>query len=149
MAVAAEVGCGMNPLADARGSDRKLRCGMNPLADARGSDQSHDRKGVVAARGSDRSHDRKGVVAARLLLLLICAFSARATTFYLTISGLGGEADYTQRFKMWADDIDGSLKRAGGEATVITLVAPTREEIRARLAEISRQAKPAGGLLLM
>src|SRR5947209_11054342 len=113
----------------------EMGCGMNPLADARGSDRSHDRKGVV--------------VAARLLLLLICAFSARATTFYLTISGLGGEADYTQRFKMWADDIDGSLKRAGGEATVITLVAPTREEIRARLAEISRQAKPAGGLLLM
>ena len=41
-----------------------------------------------------------------------------ATTFYVTIAGLGGEPDYEQRFKMWADDIDGSLKKAGGDANV-------------------------------
>ena len=32
---------------------------------------------------------------------------------------------------MWADDIDGSLKKAGGDSNVITLQAPTREQIRA------------------
>ena len=31
---------------------------------------------------------------------------ARARTYYVTIAGLGGEPDYEQRFKMWADDID-------------------------------------------
>src|SRR5204863_7151558 len=82
-------------------------------------------------------------------LLLLCTFSAPATTFYLTMSGLGGEADYTQRFKMWADDIDGSLKRAGGDANVITLQAPTRDQIRARFAEIAGQTKPADALVLM
>ena len=82
-------------------------------------------------------------------LLLLSAVSAPATTFYLTISGLGGEADYTQRFKMWADDINGSLKRAGGDSNVVTLDAPTRDQIRARFAEIARQAKPTDAMVLM
>jgi hypothetical protein len=81
--------------------------------------------------------------------MLACAFTAQATTFYVTISGLGGEADYNQRFKMWADDIDGSLKKAGGDAKVITLEAPTRDKIRAQMAEIARDAKPTDALVLM
>jgi len=84
-----------------------------------------------------------------LALLLLSSVSAPATTFYLTISGLGGETDYTQRFKMWADDIDASLKRAGGDSNVVTLEAPTRDQIRARFAEITRQAKPADAMVLM
>lgn len=81
--------------------------------------------------------------------MLACAFGARATTFYVTISGLGGEADYEQRFKMWAEDIDGSLKKAGGDAKVITLEAPTRDKIRAQLAEVARDAKPSDALVVM
>jgi hypothetical protein len=82
-------------------------------------------------------------------LLLLAALSAPATTFYVTISGLGGEPDYVQRFKMWAEDIDTSLKRAGGDSNVVTLVEPTREQIRARFAEIAKQAKPADALVVM
>jgi hypothetical protein len=67
----------------------------------------------------------------------------------VTITGLGGEPDYDQRFKMWADDIGSSLKSAGGDAHAITLLAPTREQIRARMAEVARQAKPADSLVLM
>ena len=37
--------------------------------------------------------------------LFLAALSAQATTFYVTISGLGGEPDYDQRFKMLADDM--------------------------------------------
>lgn len=85
----------------------------------------------------------------RLAILLLCAFAAHATTFYVTISGLGGEPDYDQRFKMWAEDIDGSLKKAGGDAKVITLEVPTREKIRTQLTELSRDAKPADALVLM
>ena len=58
------------------------------------------------------------------LLLLARASLPRRPTFYLTIAGLGGEPDYTQRFKMWADDIDGSLKKAGGDSNVTTLRRP-------------------------
>jgi hypothetical protein len=85
----------------------------------------------------------------RLLPLLLAGISANATTFYVTISGLGGEADYVQRFKMWADDIDGSLKRAGGDVNVTTLQAPTRDQIRARLGDVAKQAKAGDALVLM
>jgi len=86
---------------------------------------------------------------ARLGLMLLAAAAAHATTFYVTISGLGGEPDYEQRFKMWAEDIDGSLKKAGGDAKVVTLQAPTREKVQAQFAEISREAKPADALVVM
>ena len=86
-------------------------------------------------------------------LLLAAALSAPsaagAATFYLTIAGLGGEADYTQRFKMWADDIDGSLKKAGGGAAVTTMIAPQLEQIRTRFADLAKQAKPADSLVVM
>jgi hypothetical protein len=77
------------------------------------------------------------------------ALSANATTFYVTISGLGGEPDYAQRFKMWAEDIDSSLKRAGGDVNVTTLQAPTRDQIRARLGDLSKQVKPNDALVVM
>ena len=83
------------------------------------------------------------------VLLAAAALSAPAATFYLTIAGLGGEADYDQRFKMWAEDIDTSLKRAGGDTVVVTLQAPTRDEIRARFADLTRQVKPADAFVLM
>src|SRR5215469_3275121 len=75
-------------------------------------------------------------------LLFGAVLAARAATFYVTLSGLGGEPDYEQRFKMWAEDIDTSLKRAGGDANVITMVAPTREQIRAKMGDVARQAHP-------
>ena len=81
--------------------------------------------------------------------LTLAISAAPAATFYVTIAGLGGELDYTQRFKMWADDIDGSLKKAGGESTVTTLNAPTREQIRARFADLAKQAKPTDSLVVI
>lgn len=82
-------------------------------------------------------------------LLMLTAAIAPAATFYVTVSGLGGEPDYEQRFKMWAEDIDSSLKKAGGDANVITMVAPTREQIRARFGQLANQVKPADGFVLM
>jgi hypothetical protein len=81
-------------------------------------------------------------------LLLAVALSAHAASYYVTISGLGGEPDYDQRFKMWADDIDSTIKKAGG-ATVSTLVNPTREQVRARFAELAKTAKPDDSLVVM
>jgi hypothetical protein len=85
----------------------------------------------------------------RLSILFLAALAAHATTYYVTISGLGGETDYEQRFKMWAEDIDSSMKKAGGDAQVITMVAPKRDEIRARFATLSQQMKPADALVLV
>jgi hypothetical protein len=83
------------------------------------------------------------------LAAMTAAISAPAATFYLNIAGLGGEADYAQRFKMWADDIDSSLKKAGGESTVTTLQSPTLEQIRARFAELAKQVKPADSMVVI
>ncbi|HXK00851.1 MAG TPA: hypothetical protein VMS37_00530 [Verrucomicrobiae bacterium] len=82
-------------------------------------------------------------------LLLASALSTPASTYYLTITGLGGEPDYTQRFKMWAEDIDTSLKRAGGDANVITMQVPTREQVRSRFADLARQVKATDTFVLM
>jgi hypothetical protein len=82
-------------------------------------------------------------------VLLALALSAHATTFYVTLSGLGGEPDYDQRFKMWAEDIDSSLKKAGGDATIVTLSAPTRDQIRSKFADLAKQAKPDDSVVLM
>jgi hypothetical protein len=85
----------------------------------------------------------------RLAALLLLAVAAHATTYYVTISGLGGEPDYDQRFKMWAEDIDGSLKKAGGDAKVFTMQAPTRDKVQAQFADITKQAKPDDALVLI
>lgn len=85
-----------------------------------------------------------------VLLMLAAALSAPAATYYVTVSGLGGEPDYDQRFKMWADDIDSSLKRAGTTDTnVITLKAPTRDQIRSKFSDLTRQVKPDDAFVLM
>src|ERR1700761_725922 len=88
-------------------------------------------------------------LALRIGIGLALIAPAHAATFYLTLSGLGGEPDYVQRFKGVADDIDSTLKKGGPDSTVITLVSPTREQIRAKFTEIARQAKPNDALVLM
>jgi hypothetical protein len=85
----------------------------------------------------------------RFAAILLLAASAQAATYYVTVSGLGGEPDYEQRFKMWADDIDGSLKKAGGDAKVFTLNAPTKDKVKAQFAEIMKSAKPEDALVVM
>jgi len=81
-------------------------------------------------------------------LLLACALASPASTYFVTISGLGGEPDYDQRFKMWALDIDSSLKKAG-DGDVTTLIAPNREQIRARFQALAGTAKPDDRLVVM
>ena len=90
-----------------------------------------------------------GVRVVRGLLLLAAAVAAHATTYYVTISGLGGEQDYEQRFKMWAADIESTLKKSGAGNEVATLVNPTREQVRAKFAELAKTARPDDALVLM
>lgn len=85
----------------------------------------------------------------RLAVLFLAAMAAHGTTYYVTISGLGGEPDYEQRFKMWAEDIDGSLKKAGGDMKVFTLEAPTREKIHTQFSDLMKAAKPDDALVVV
>ncbi len=82
-------------------------------------------------------------------LLLLAAVCAPATTFYITVTGLGGEPDYVQRFAGWGKEISKAFQNTGSDARVETLVAPRREEVKAQLSAIAREAKPEDALVLM
>ncbi|HLN02779.1 MAG TPA: hypothetical protein VK335_26050 [Bryobacteraceae bacterium] len=86
---------------------------------------------------------------ATVFLLLACA--ARATTFYVTVAGLGGEPDYEQRFSGWAGEIEAILKSAGGDAKIETFkgAAATRANVRAALDRIAHEAKSDDALVVM
>jgi hypothetical protein len=84
------------------------------------------------------------------VLLLLSAAALQATTFYVTIGGLGGEPEYDQRFSGWAKDIDKALKTAP-DAKVDTLYGPaaTRDAIRAAFSRIAKEARPQDALVVM
>lgn len=90
----------------------------------------------------------------RALRLALCLAAATvflpATTFYLTVAGLGGEDDYDQRFSAWADDLDKIFREIGGDVQVRTLRgdAATQEGLRDALQEIAGQARPGDALAL-
>jgi hypothetical protein len=84
-----------------------------------------------------------------LALLFAAGFSLHAATYYVTISGIGGEPDYEQRFGMWAKEIDKLVRSSGGDAKVETLPAATRDAVRRVFADIARQAGPQDALVLM
>jgi len=75
---------------------------------------------------------------------------ARAATFYLTVSGLGGEKDYEQRFAAQAKDIDKLVKGSGGEVRVTTLsgTEATKAKIKAAMEAIAREAKADDAFVL-
>jgi hypothetical protein len=89
---------------------------------------------------------RRGV----LMTLLAGGLSLHATTYYVTVAGLGGEPEYEQRFSGWAKDIDKVL-RGSPDSKTETLYGPdaTRAKIQSVFAQISREAKPDDVLVLM
>jgi len=73
-----------------------------------------------------------------------------AATHYLTISGLGGEKDYDQRFAAQANETQKLLQGSGGEVNVITLTGAeaTREKIKTAFDRIASMAKPDDAFVL-
>ena len=87
----------------------------------------------------------------RLFVLGMIAVAAlNATTFYVTVAGLGGEPEYEQRFSGWAKDIDKALK-AAPDSKVETLFgeAATKAAIRGALDKIGKEAKPEDAVVVM
>jgi hypothetical protein len=83
--------------------------------------------------------------------LFLAAVPARAGIYYLTVSGLGGEPDYEQRFAAMANDLDKLLKASGSEAHVYTLAGPqaTRAQMTETLGQIAKQAKAEDDFVLI
>jgi hypothetical protein len=86
-----------------------------------------------------------------LLAAVLAMASLRASTFYVTVAGLGGEPDYEQRFASQAQEIDKLLHASSGDAKITTLYGPqaTKANIQNTLAQVARDAKPNDAFVLM
>lgn len=84
-----------------------------------------------------------------LVTLLALCSSLPAATYYLTVTGLGGEPEYVIRFSMVGNEIDKALKASGSDAKVTTLQNATKEQVRNAFAQISREAKADDALVVM
>jgi hypothetical protein len=85
------------------------------------------------------------------LLALFCVACAglgarptQAAPYYVTVSGLGGEPDYEQRFTALAKDLDKLFKAAASDAHVYTFTGSdaTKAHLTDTLGQIAREAKP-------
>ncbi len=100
-------------------------------------------------------HSRLSRNGARALLIaaFVCLLArhVQAGTYYVIISGLGGEPDYEQRFTAAANDLERIFKAAGPTAHVTTLTGPnaTAERLRQALEAAARQAKPEDDFALI
>ncbi|RXH57289.1 hypothetical protein GRAN_0599 [Granulicella sibirica] len=84
-----------------------------------------------------------------LLFALLMPGLAQASTFYVTVAGLGGEPDYEQRFTATANDLDKVFRTASG-AHVYTLTGKqaTRAKLTETMATVAREAKVEDDLIL-
>jgi len=89
--------------------------------------------------------------ASTLVSTLGLAVTLHATTFYVTVAGLGGEPDYEQRFASQAQEIDKLVKTGMPDANVTTLYGAqaTKVQIQSALGQVAKQAKPADAFVLM
>jgi hypothetical protein len=75
-----------------------------------------------------------------------------ASTYLLTVAGLGGEPDYEQRFTMLATETDKILRTGGQTDRIVETLKgadATRAKLEAALSRIAGQAKPADAFVLM
>lgn len=73
----------------------------------------------------------------------------RASVYYVTVAGIGGEPDYEQRFTASAKDLDKVFKASSG-AHVYTLMGKdaTRVRLTETMAAVAREAKPEDDFVL-
>jgi hypothetical protein len=87
-----------------------------------------------------------------LPILLLVGTQAFASTYFVTVAGLGGEPDYEQRFTLLANDTDKLLRGTGQTDRVVETLKgadATRAKLEAVLAKVASQAKPQDAFVLM
>lgn len=87
----------------------------------------------------------------KILLSLLTLSSAFANSYYVTISGSGGEADYEARFGGWARELHKTFQAAAEDAKAQSFIGPaaTLEKIRAGFDGIAKEAKPDDTLVVV
>jgi hypothetical protein len=85
------------------------------------------------------------------LCALLLALPAHAATYWVTVAGLGGEADYEQSFSAEAAGVDRLLKASGADLHVQTLsgAEATRARLRQVLADLAAAATPGDAFVLL
>jgi hypothetical protein len=86
-----------------------------------------------------------------LALSSIFAVQTHAATYYVVVSGLGGEPDYEQRFTAAAKDLDKTFKAQGPAAHVYTLSgsSATAARVRETMSSVAREAKSEDDFVLI
>lgn len=83
---------------------------------------------------------------------LLCAAQAQAATQVLVIAGLGGEAQYEERFTQWSQTMAGAAVTATGNRDSVVRLAgegATREAITRELTRIARAVGPGDQFMLL
>ena len=86
-----------------------------------------------------------------LALPLMLGVSVRADTYFVTVAGLGGEADYQTRFDSEAADLDKIFKASGTGVHVQTLSGADakREKLLSTLQQVAAAAKSQDDFVLI
>jgi len=89
-----------------------------------------------------------------VIVAMVCAaltLEARAATWFVIVSGLGGEPDYEQRFTAAANELD-RIFQAEGPAVHVTMLTganATAAQLHDALAAVAREAKPEDDFALI
>ncbi len=86
-----------------------------------------------------------------LLALLATSAAANASTYFVTVAGLGGTPEYEAQFAKWNTDLDGLL-RANGPGTVVETLtgeSATRQGLRQLLAKLAVEIHPDDAFALL
>jgi hypothetical protein len=83
-------------------------------------------------------------------MFLLAATMAQGATYFVTVAGLGGEADYEQRFAGWAQELDKVVKGAPDvEAETLFGPAATKAKLKTVLAGIAARASAEDAVVLV
>jgi hypothetical protein len=100
-------------------------------------------------RQASQKWARRAVIAAMVCATL--AHEARATTWFVIVSGIGGEPDYEQRFTAAANELDRIFQAEVPAVHVTTLTGAnaTAGQLHDALAAVAREAKPEDDFALI
>ncbi len=86
-----------------------------------------------------------------LLVLLSAGISVRASTYYVTVAGLGGTPEYEAQFTKWNSELDSLLRKNGPDVTVETMAGAnaTRENLQQLFKRLADQVHPDDAFALL
>jgi len=112
---------------------------------------------IAAQVGGGMTRHLAAVRLSMLQIAILCAFlgplatRARANTYYVVVSGLGGEPDYEQRFSAEAKDLDKLFRSSGSTVHSFILAGQdaTSTRVKETLSIVARSAQSQDDFILI